>query len=104
VKPHLSPDDPDAYRDVNPYSGHAEVFGLAALLTALVLLVTTSPTRGTRWFWFFATPLPFGVGLLAFAALELIRPRPPTDRSSRRWSGWLGLAVLLGANFIVSPA
>src|SRR5687767_12638079 len=85
VKPHVSADDPDADRDVNPYRGHAELFALAALLTVLVLLVTTTPTHGTRWFWFFVTPLPFGAGLLACAVLELFRPRPPTAGGSPRW-------------------
>lgn len=44
------------------------------LLTLLVVVMGPRPGRGTRWFWFWLIGLPFGLGLLALAVFEVLRP------------------------------
>jgi hypothetical protein len=55
----------------------ADVWGLlTGALTLLVIVFGPVPTRGTRWFWFWVTGVPWGLGVVAYAVLELVRPRP----------------------------
>ena len=97
-----------------------------SLVALLVVVMGPRPGRGTRWFWFWLIWLPFGLGLLAFAVFEVLRPPrlgvvpfsagngalsdegDPTASdddpasahpvSPRRYSGWagLGLSILGG--------
>jgi hypothetical protein len=97
-----------------------------SLVALLVGVMGPRPGRGTRWFWFWLIWLPFGLGLLAFAVFEVLRPPrlvlvpesagsgalsdegDPTASdddpasahpvSPRRYSGWagLGLSILGG--------
>ena len=49
---------------------------LLVLLTLGVLVGGPPPRRGTRWFWFWFLFPTLGVGVLAYALAEHLRPRP----------------------------
>jgi hypothetical protein len=100
----------------------ADVWGLlTGALALLAVVFGPVPTRGTRWFWFWVTGVTWGLGVVAYAVAELLRPRPephvdgsalegdgPEDGSAasaelegvpgQRTRGWMGLllAVVLG--------
>lgn len=62
---------------------------LDVVLSLSVLVVVVAgprPVRGTRWFWFWLVGLPLGVGALAFAGLELLRPAVDPG-STGKWPG-----------------
>lgn len=50
-------------------------------------------TRGTRWFWFWTMFLTAGLGVLAYALTELVRPGRPTPRP--RLTGWVGFLAMI---------
>ncbi|MGG5257668.1 hypothetical protein [Phycicoccus avicenniae] len=77
-----------------------ERWGAVALGFAGFLLVVSGPrpTRGTRWFWFWLLGLPAGLGVLAYAVLEVLRPLPPHVPwavPQGRMGGWRGFLVLV---------
>jgi hypothetical protein len=69
-----------------------------ALVWLVILLSGPPPVLGTRWFWFWAGLAPFGLGIVAWLALERpwIRPEP---RERRR--GLSGFAITVLASFAV---
>jgi hypothetical protein len=77
----------------------------AGLLAFLVVVGGPTPTRGTRWFWFWMLGLTWGQGVVAYAVFELLRPGRTarvvgfTGVPRRRLRGWEGfvLQILLSA-------
>lgn len=57
-------------------------------------------TRGTRWFWFWTMFLTAGLGVLAYAVTELVRPGRPTPRP--RLTGWVGFLAMVFAGPLVA--
>ena len=65
--------------------------GLLTLAALALLLGAPRPTRGTRWFWFWLVYLtPGAVGLLGYAAAELVAPAPA---GAKRLPGLAGAAL-----------
>ncbi|QIM22731.1 hypothetical protein G7075_18935 [Phycicoccus sp. HDW14] len=67
------------------------------------VLIGPAPTRGTRWFWFWQAWVTFGLGVLAYAVWEQLRPapRPGTLGAPARMGGWRGLFVAILVSAIV---
>ncbi|KGN30329.1 hypothetical protein N802_09365 [Knoellia sinensis KCTC 19936] len=73
---------------------------LAAFLFWIASLIATPPRWGTRPFWVLVAFVPAGLGLLAYAARELLAGPPAVERApGLRWWHGLGIAVL-GALFV----
>ena len=71
--------------------------GLSFLLVGCVLAglaVGAGPVWGSRWFWLFLLLLPLGLGALAYAVVELVRPGSRVPRERMSGIKGLGLAVL----------
>ncbi|QKE83556.1 hypothetical protein [Arthrobacter sp. NEB 688] len=84
-----------------------EVVVFAALPLLLMMLVSVGvgprPTRGSRWFWFWQLWVPLGLGVLAYAVLEQVRPAPALGAGQRpRRGGWLGLGVAILSGVLVA--
>lgn len=60
-------------------------------IALLVMIFGHRPRHGTRWYWFWVFGLPLGIGVVAYAAAELVRSRP----SSRHRDGSEGFGVLI---------
>lgn len=94
----------------------ADPWGLLTALFALVLVVRGPlPTRGTRWFWFWMLGVTWGLGVVAYAVLELLRPRPvsvvvegagphPEPEVDRRIRGGRGFLIGLVLSAVISVA
>ena len=107
----------------------ADPWGLLAGLLALIVVVRGPvPTRGNRWFWFWLLGVTWGLGVVAYAVLELLRPRPglgvargavtvervaqdgpPTTHelghgSGERFGGWRGLLLSIVLGILLSVA
>lgn len=83
-------------------SRSAVVLGLAGLL---LVVGGPRPTRGTRWFWFWLLGLPVGVGVLAYAVSEVLRPLPPRVPwavPQGRMSGLRGLVLWLVGGILLA--
>lgn len=78
------------------------VLPLATLL--LVTFVLVQPTRGTRWFWLWFGWVSLGVGVLAYAVAELLRPAAPPEGPDEtpRARGWHGLVLAILLSTVVS--
>lgn len=79
----------------------------AALPLLLMMLVAVGvgprPTRGSRWFWFWQLWVPLGLGVLAYAVLEQVRPAPALAAGQgHRRGGWRGLAVAIAGGLLVT--
>ncbi|PKW27614.1 hypothetical protein [Phycicoccus duodecadis] len=74
------------------------------LLTFASVVIGPRPTRATRWFWFWQLWFPLGLGVLAYAVLEQLRPAAATTvpRARPTWNGWGGLALLVLGSMLVS--
>jgi hypothetical protein len=102
---------------------------LLALLALVVVVRGPAPTRGTRWFWFWLLGLPWGLGVVAYAVLELVRTRleprvargavtvqrvteaggPATTHelghgSGERFGGWRGLLLNIVLGVLITVA
>ncbi|GAA4118525.1 hypothetical protein GCM10022415_17580 [Knoellia locipacati] len=83
---------------------------LFASIAALVSLLTTTPTRGTRPFWVFAGSLGMGLGVVGYAVAELWWPRtsvppeqgPDGEDVERRLRWWHGLGVAVVGGLVVA--
>lgn len=88
------------------FSGGISTADTALTLFALLVVVMgPRPGRGTRWFWFWLIGLPFGLGLLAFAVFEVLKPPHPAsapDATPRRYSGWTGLGLSILGGILIS--
>jgi hypothetical protein len=52
-----------------------EVYGVPlGALALLAVILGPAPRRGNRWFWFWVIGTPLGLGVLAYAVLELLPP------------------------------
>jgi hypothetical protein len=107
-------------------SDTGDIWGLLTALVALAAVVMgPAPTRGTRWFWFWLLGLTWGLGVVAYAVAELVRPRAvplvaggaaKAERagpdgaiadevgagSPERLRGWTGLLIGLAVGFVLS--
>ena len=72
-----------------------QLSGLLGLVTFGLIVLGPRPGRGTRWFWFWLLLAPFGLGVLAYAVVELVRPGRlhGSDAGRRRLPGALGLLI-----------
>lgn len=81
------------------------VWAAAPLLLMFLgsVLIGPPPTRGTRWFWFWQAWVTFGLGVLAYAVWEQLRPASPpgTPGAPPRMGGWRGVFVALLVSFLV---
>lgn len=90
----------------NPAAEWAQVWGPVTGALALLALFAIRPTRGTRWFWFWVFGVPLGLGVLAYAVAEGVRPRA-VERvadgrlSPGRWSGLVGFALQGATTFLI---
>ncbi|MGG5257667.1 hypothetical protein [Phycicoccus avicenniae] len=75
--------------------------GLGGLFLAGIL-VGPAPRRGTRWFWFWQAWVTLGVGVLAYAVLELLRPAAVGSVTRQR--GWVGFVAAVGASLVLAAA
>lgn len=75
---------------------------LFAAITALVSLLTTAPTRGTRPFWLFTGTVGMGLGIVAYAVAELWRPGPAPAEEGPRLRWWHGLLVTVLGGLVVA--
>lgn len=74
--------------------------GPLGLLFLASVVLGRAPTRGTRWFWFWLVWGTLGLGVLAYAVWEVLRPAPRrgTPGAPRRLRGWFGLvAAIVGS-------
>jgi len=76
--------------------------GFLALVTLAMLLAGPAPVRGTRFYWFWLTLLPFGSGVLWWLAAERPWSRRPPPKT--RQNGLNGFAVLFLTSFAVYVA
>ena len=84
-------------------------WGLAAFALGLLVVVgNTTPTRGTRWFWFWLQWAPLGLGTVAYVVVELARPGHPWrvlgvlgEVRRRRLRGWEAFLVLALVTVVV---
>ena len=90
--------------------GQAFAIG-AGLLAFLVVVGGPTPTRGTRWFWIWTLGLTWGLGVVAYAVFELLRPGRTarvvgfTGVPQRRLRGWEGFVLQIPApSFLCIPA
>ncbi|MBM6402556.1 hypothetical protein [Phycicoccus sonneratiae] len=76
------------------------------LLTLGSIVGGRAPTRGTRWFWFWQTWVTFGLGVLAYAMLEQLRPAPApgTVGAPARLGGWRGLGISILGSLVVAAS
>ncbi len=67
------------------------------------VLIGPAPTRGSRWFWFWQAWVTFGLGVLAYAVWEQVRPAPAPGApgAPRRMGGWRGVFVAVGVSVLV---
>lgn len=67
------------------------------------VLIGPAPTRGNRWFWFWQAWVTFGLGVLAYAVWEQLRPAPPpgSPGAPTRMGGWRGVLVAVGVSVLV---
>ena len=92
-----------------PAQDQGAPWGLAAFALGLLVVVgNTSPTRGTRWFWFWLQWAPLGLGTVAYAVVELARPGRPWrvlgvlgEVRQRRLRGWEAFLVLALVTVVV---
>ena len=89
-----------------PQSWAGGLAALAVLMTLAGLAVGPTPTRGSRWFWFWLLFVPLGLGVVAHAFLELVRPstRPSTTEHPRRLRGVQGFALWILGGALVAVA
>ena len=73
------------------------------LVTFGLIVLGPRPGRGTRWFWFWLLAAPLGLGVLAYAVVELVQPGRlhGTDAGRRRQSGLAGLLLVVLASVLV---
>lgn len=81
------------------------VWAAAPLLLMFLgsVLLGPAPTRGTRWFWFWQAWVTFGLGVLAYAVWEQVRPAPTpgTPGAPRRRGGWQGVGIAIGCSILL---
>jgi hypothetical protein len=89
----------------NPSAELAQVWGGVTGVLALMALFAIRPTRGTRWFWFWLFGAPLGLGILAYAAVECLRPSrtvPTAEGGAQgRLRGVVGFAAQVGTKFVI---
>ncbi|NHA67888.1 hypothetical protein [Phycicoccus flavus] len=70
------------------------------------IIAGPAPTRGTRWFWVWLVWVTMGVGVLAYALLEQLRPAPRRGEpgAPRRWTGVVGFLLMLLAGRLLAAA
>ncbi|MDF2090961.1 hypothetical protein P0Y31_01260 [Knoellia sp. 3-2P3] len=94
-------DDPQLYDDVAFWPGWAAiVLGLGSVLTVY------RPTRVTRWGWlWFTAVVPLGLGLVALAVGELVRPAgAPGEEHEHRLRGGRAFLLAWALNVLVVVA
>jgi hypothetical protein len=74
-----------------------------ALVTFGLIVLGPRPGRGTRWFWFWLLMAPLGLGVLAYAVVELVRPgrHRGTDAGRGRYGGLAGLLVAVLGSVLI---
>lgn len=76
--------------------------GILALFMLAMLIAGPAPVRGTRFYWFWVTLLPFGSGVLWWLAVE--RPWSGRPAPKTRQNGLNGFAVLFLVSFAIYAA
>ncbi|WP_299446171.1 hypothetical protein [uncultured Phycicoccus sp.] len=78
--------------------------GPLGLLFLASVVLGPAPTRGTRWFWFWLVWGTLGLGVLAYAVWEVLRPAPRQGApgAPRRLRGWSGLVVAIVGSLVLT--
>jgi len=93
------PFTPETFPPNRDWAAFPALFGSIA---ALVSLLTTAPTRGTRPFWVFAGTLGMGLGIVAYALAELWQPGPAPAEDGPRLRWWHGVLTTLVGGLAVA--
>ncbi|MFI6758437.1 hypothetical protein ACIBF5_04740 [Micromonospora sp. NPDC050417] len=85
----------------------AQSIATVAMVVFLFTLVPgAAPVHGTKWFWFWISLIPYGLGVLAWVGRERWRPDPRAALAQRlpgvdgpgwkRWRGYEGFLIGIG--------